>query len=277
MGKLEEYFEQFNNMDFPLYTLTEQALKESYQTLINNRDPKPRANTAIEIVTSAHPSVWTCNVFKHKSPAEAWYTPELLYKTIANRLKYVGENLTPKDIIHGFSVTKVAPRVSLFRPALAKYLVNKYLADYNTIFDPCAGFSGRMLGVCSLGKHYTGQDCNWCTIQEATKLRDQLNLDAELTYKNSIYDKGSYDCLFTCPPYMNKTGDMIEIWNEEIEPLSEDEWIDTCLTNFMCEKYLFVVGTTEKYKDYIVETISNKSHFSNKMEFVIYIDKSKTK
>ena len=64
---------------------------------------------------------------------------------------------------------------------------------------------------------------------------------------------------------------MIEIWHQDIEPIGEDEWIETCLKNYKCKAYLFVVGNTERYKDSIVETLSNKSHFSNKKEFVIFI------
>ena len=37
------------------------------------------------------------------------------------------------------------------------------------------------------------------------------------------------------------------------------------------KKYLFVVDETEKYKNYIVETIENKSHFGSNFEYVILI------
>ena len=272
MSKLEEYFEKFSNMDFPIYQLKDEYITRLYDNLKKTKADRPRSNCALELVMSFHPSIWSCNVHGHVSPLEAWYTPELLYKCIENRLQYKGEQLTPKDIVHGFSVAKLAPKVSIFRPALAKYLIKKYLNEYSIIFDPCAGFSGRMLGTCSLGKHYIGQDCNYTTISEASQLKDTLGLSAKLYHKNSIYDAGEYECLFTCPPYMTKNGDMLEIWNEEIEPLSEDEWIDTCLINYKCNKYLFVVGNTTKYKENIVEVLTNKSHFSNKKEYVVLIN-----
>ena len=37
------------------------------------------------------------------------------------------------------------------------------------------------------------------------------------------------------------------------------------------QKYLFVIDMTDKYKDSIVETIENKSHFGINTEYVILI------
>ena len=274
--KIEDYFNKFNSEDFPIFSITPSYELALYENLQKTIPKSTRSNCAIELVTAAHPSIWTCHIQGHISPMQAWYTPEYLYKTIENRMRYLpNKELTAYDIVRGFSISKIAPKVSLFRPATAKYLINKYLSSYNTIFDPCSGFSGRMLGACALGKKYIGQDCNYTTISEAKQLIARLNLSANVTCKNSIYDKGSYDCLFTCPPYMNKQGRMTEIWNEEIEPLSEDEWITTCINNYDCNAYLFVVANTELYKQFIVETISNKSHFGNRVEYVIYFDRQK--
>lgn len=75
---------------------------------------------------------------------------------------------------------------------------------------------------------------------------------------------GNYESLFTCPPYENK-----EIWNESDVNMTCDQWIDECLQRFKCKKYLFVVDCTDKYKDNIVETIENKSHFGSNYEYVL--------
>ena len=153
---------------------------------------------------------------------------------------------------------------------MAKYLINRYLNNFSTIFDPCAGFSGRMLGTVSLGKKYIGQDINSITVKEANNLiNDFCFTDAIYNLKDSIYDTGNYECLFTCPPYGDK-----ENWHQDIEILSADEWIQTCLTNFNCKAYLFVVDKTTLFKNYIVEELKNKSHFGTNTEYVIYISKN---
>lgn len=265
-NKADEYFKQFRQIDFPVYSLSDAQMLDQYQKLCRHEVNNYRDNSAINIIMSAHPSIWRCNILGRKAPCDAWYDDELLYKTIENRLKYKGENLTPIDIVHGFSISKIAPKISLFRPATAKCLIKRYLDNFNTIFDPCAGFSGRMLGACSLNKKYIGYDINSVTVKESDQLKNLLKLEAKIYCKDSLYIKEEHECLFTCPPYGNK-----ETWHQDIEILSADEWIDICLNNFKCEKYLFVVDKTAKYNNYVVDIISNKSHFANKSELVILI------
>ena len=75
---------------------------------------------------------------------------------------------------------------------------------------------------------------------------------------------GEYESLFTCPPYENK-----EIWNNSDVNMTCDQWIDECLKRFKCKKYLFIVDYTDKYKDHVIETIENKSHFGSNYEYVL--------
>ena len=89
---------------------------------------------------------------------------------------------------------------------------------------------------------------------------------AEIKVKNLLEDSSKYPCLFTCPPYKNK-----ENWGQEIESKSCDDWITECLNRYKCEKYVFVVDKTEKYKEFIVEEIINKSHFGQNKEYILLI------
>lgn len=261
-----EYLELVMQTSFPYDIYSEEELHKSFFKLKNNTLVE-LSNIGMDIVKYFHPSIWRCNRNGYKSPVDAWQDPEIMLKVIDNRLKYLKTNvLSTYNLRSGLSIGKFAPKVSVFRPATARYLINKYLSNFNTIFDPCSGFSGRLLGTCSMGKSYIGQDINSITIQESKKVIEFFNLDAKLCCKDSLYDTGIYDCLFTCPPYGNK-----ENWHQDIEVLSCDEWIDTCLANYTCNTYLFVVDSTEKYKQYIVDTVKNQSHFSTNNEQVILI------
>ena len=73
-----------------------------------------------------------------------------------------------------------------------------------------------------------------------------------------------------CSPYGN-----IENW-PGVESVNRgcDGWIDICLKNYDCEKYLFVTDDLiTKYVPYIKETLTNRSHFGSNKEFVIIITK----
>lgn len=220
-----------------------------------------------DIIKKYHHSIYSANRNGYKSPIEAWQDKSLVLKSALNRLKYVG-SCTPLDIIQGFNVAKIAPKVSVFKRSLAKHLIETYLNDCHEIFDPFSGFSGRMLGACDCNKQYIGQDINETHVQESNNIIRDLHLEATVICKDIFESSGKYESLFTCSPYRLK-----EIWNENETSLSCDEWIDECIKRFNCKKYLFVVDETEKYKDNIVETIENKSHFNNNNEYVVLIVK----
>lgn len=115
-------------------------------------------------------------------------------------------------------------------------------------------------------KKYNGQDLNQDHVNESNQIIEHLNCNAVISQRDIFESTGTYQCLFTCPPYNDK-----EIWGNETKFLSCDDWIDECLKRFSCKKYLFVVDETEKYKDYIVEVLENKSHLSTNNEYVVLI------
>lgn len=262
----EELFALCKNTDFPQTISTEQSLRRNYNYLKFN-DLDPLNNTCSQLIQHFHPSLWKANVRNNVSPYEAWNNDILLMRAIENRLKYKGNELSPKDIRAGLYIGKIAPKVSVFRPSLAKYIIEKYLNSYSEIFDPCSGYSGRLLGAQVLGKSYVGYDINPVTISESKNLIKYFGFErCSLAVKNSLCASGVYECLFTCPPYGDK-----EKWNQDIEILSADEWISILLENFNCNKYVFVVDKTERYKNYVVEKIENKSYLKSSTEYIIVI------
>ena len=207
-------------------------------------------------------------------------------------LKYLVMGYVP-DFIYGIglSTSRKYPEVSYFKPGLAKELIKRHLSEFDYVFDPFSGYSGRLLGALAAGKGYTGQDMCESTIEEsktlgshyfnllasAGKLSDKKREENGLLHgqhwslrvADSENDHGEYQCLFTCSPYKN-----IENWpGVPSRGHSCDEWIDICLRNFKCKKYVFVVDDSiEKWKDHVVETIENSSHFGKNYEYVVVIE-----
>jgi hypothetical protein len=267
---IQEVFDWCREVEFPYPKYKCNILNNSYNSLLKSdiNSFSMNARYGMKIIDHFHPSIWKANRDGSISPYEAWQKDDLLIKCIKNRVIYKGCNLDRSKVLAGFSINKIAPKVSLFNPNLAKYIVGKYLSNYKIIFDPCSGYSGRMLGVCSLGKRYIGQDINPETVKESKDIVKYFNLDASVECKNLLEDSGDYECLFTCPPYGSK-----EKWNQEIKNKSCDEWIEEILSRYKCKEYIFVVDKTEKYLDYIVEELKNKSHFGSNLEYVIKISR----
>ena len=255
--------------EFPYYEFSDDRMKKDYEKLCTYKDIKKNSRLGDSIISNFHKSIYDAHIGKKPSPKEAWSDNELLDKCVRNRFIY-SSNLSSHSILQGFNVCKIAPKVSVFSAPLARRLIQIYLNDYSEIFDPFSGFSGRMLGACSLDKSYIGQDINKDHLEESKQIAEFLGLkNVSLRVQNILEDSGEYECLFTCPPYGGK-----EHWNikNDLIEKSCDEWIDECLSRFKCKTYLFVVDETEKYRDYIVEDINNNSHFGNNKEYVIKID-----
>lgn len=276
-------FKSFRLMPFPNPQYSDVELLKSYSSLVRMKcDDKYHndisLNTRIgdRLIQHFHPSIYQANTKGNMSPYEAWYNDDLLRQVIENRIIYQ-THLNPNKILQGFNISKIAPKVSVFSAGRAKILINKYLNTSNEIFDPFSGFSGRMLGTISLGKRYIGEDISGIHVNESNRMIEFLtdykdivgNFNATVSCSNVLSSYGSYECLFTCPPYEDK-----EQWlNVPVDARTCDDWIDECLNRFNCKRYLFVVDYTYKYNDYVVDKIINKSHFSNNAELVILIER----
>lgn len=253
----------------------EEKYTKDFIPLFKNNLEFPYLNTDLHdtsdlgIIQHFHKSIYEASRKGKPSPLEAWQNKDLIKRCALNRLKYIGR-CKPSDILQGFNVTKIAAKISVFKPFLAKTLITKYLNDYTEIFDPFSGFSGRMIGAELCGKKYIGQDIHTGHVTESNEIINYKNYtNSIVSVQNILTDTNkTYETLFTCPPYGGK-----EHWNKDNDEIEKtcDEWIDICLDKYKCKKYLFVVDTTEKYKNNIVETIENKSHFGSNNEYVILI------
>lgn len=272
---------QFNicrSMPFPYPKYTDMELIRSYNQLCKmktdnkyHKDISLRNREGDRLISHFHESIYMAKRKETISPYEAWYNDDLLRKVIKNRIIYVN-TINPNKILQGFNISKVATKISIFSAGRAKILISRYLNEYDEIFDPFSGFSGRMLGSISSNKQYIGQDISPIHVNESNNmllfLKDNgIQFNANIECKDILQSSGEYECLFTCPPYSD-----IEQWYEvPVDKRTCDDWITECINRFKCKKYLFVVNETNVYKDYIINEISNKSHFSKNKEYVIMI------
>lgn len=223
----------------------------------------------ISIVNQFHKSIYDAHVEGCLSPKQAWEDDTELKKVIANRLIYKN-CVDPSKVLKGFSISKIATRVSVFNPTLAKYICSKYLNDFQSVVDPFSGFSGRLLGCAACGKFYSGRDISERHVQESNKIISRFQItNCEVINKDVLKsNREQFDCLFTCPPYGTK-----EIYDQETVFKSCEDWITECLTRFNCSRYVFVVDNPGKYSENVVEELKSKSHFRRCSEYIVCIDR----
>ena len=263
-------FQWCRSTGFPYPNYSESRMIKDWSSLCKYYSDKyiPQCRIGQSIVQNYHRSIFNSNVLGNLSPVDAWNSDDHLKRAIINRFIYKND-VDPSKVLYGLYASKIGPKVSVFNPILARYLVLKYLSEFQEVFDPFSGFSGRLLGTASTGRRYIGQDLNIRAVAESNQIIKFLKLSekCKVTCKDLIEDAcSSYECLLTCPPYENK-----ETYGSEVVFHSCDEWISMILSKYHCNRYVFVVDSTDTYKDSIVETIQTSSHLSASTEYIIVI------
>jgi hypothetical protein len=302
---VDQRFEEFKNINYFDAMFSEKGvpttekLMKSFDEVVNSKAEKLNSRGKVgDIIRYFHKSIAYAKrgdgmyspyeYFEYlKTDKEAFkkfYTNRLARSDWFNEKKganrhFLYEGYVP-DFIYliGLTTAMFATQVSLFKPTLAKNLIKKYANEFSTIFDPFSGYSGRLLGALALRKTYIGQDVNDATVKEANEILSFLEKNVQelntlkaiknssVSVKDSFTEKGTYDCLLTCPPYSNEFGKQIEVWKnskgETIEcKFDINNVIKTCLENYNCKKYIFVVdGSKTDYDEYIAEYIVNKGY-----------------
>ncbi len=294
---LDREFEKIQNIYFPpstVHPVTElDCIKEFEYIKSKDRNLK----TPSKIIKMFHKSIIYAHIENSVSPFDGWNMikndKELFRKLLCNRLKfadwykseehrkYIDLCYVP-DFIYGIGLnaSRMFQTVTYFKPDLAKYLIKKYLNEFDTIFDPFSGYSGRMIGTLACNKSYIGRDLCESSVKESKEIYKFLkpiidsdllvNVTCDLGIADCCKNTGKYQCLLTCSPYGN-----IENW-PGVESVNRgcDRWIDICLKNYDCQKYLFVTDDLiTKYVPYIKETLTNRSHFGSNKEYVVIITK----
>lgn len=287
---IDREWEYIKTIDFPKlleHEIPEKSMINEWKNLCKK---ELSWKTRSSIVIKFNPSLIFANKYGKYSPYEYWQKlkvdKNLFKKFYENRLKcsdwynekpenweWLLDGKVPEFIYGiGLSTSGKAPRVSYFKPAQMQYLIKKYANEFDAIFDPFAGYAGRLIGTLACNKNYIGYDLSDMVIEEDKKCSEWLSQFTSNTYdlqvKDSLKSNGSFDCLITCPPYSNIKGKQIEEWRKSDMSkisctLTCDEIIDKCLALYNCKKYIFVVdGSVSKYKNKVIDIFTNTNYIN---------------
>jgi len=107
--------------------------------------------------------------------------------------------------------------VTVYSPIMTKRILEEL--ECKTVFDPCIGWGGRMVGTTCLGSsHYTGCEPCITTFQGLERIKNDLGLDSQVNLINKPVEEAldnelkymMFDCCITSPPYYN-----LEIYSDE--------------------------------------------------------------
>lgn len=205
-------------------------LRQEYQRLIdcqediNSQEIYNNSSIATSICQFFCPSFFYSTERNKKTLIQVFEDDELLKKTIGNRLGLdwldsdekdgvvrpgVNEsfNLTYKQFMYqGPRSQRLVPAISMFKPNIAKWIVEKYSQPGDTVGDYSCGFGGRLLGALSVGRKYIGTDP--LTVPELQKMVEFFGFkDVQLIQSGSENWRGeenSVDLYWSSPPYFEQ-------------------------------------------------------------------------
>jgi hypothetical protein len=142
--------------------------------------------------------------YKSCSVEQAWQDPSLMARAVRLLLKS-GKPTTLRRVFHALTAIVRAP--TSFRPSVAKFVYDTYAPKGGVVWDPCAGYGGRLMGALASGVRYIGTDVEPETVAGNLALADALG-KRDLVRVECVpaqeFDPGEVDLVFTSPPYFDR-------------------------------------------------------------------------
>lgn len=210
-----------------------------------------------------------------KSAYEAFYDQNIRWNMILNRIQYSGGFIDATQVLNALNITRTCKQPSWFSQSLAERIISDYCTS-DTIYDLAAGWGARYDAAKKLDKNYVGCDYN----KDLVDWHHELGRN-EIQYADGRNFKYNDVCsIFICPPYSDpKTGRCFEDYNFEgfddsAKGLSQCDWLKIAINNApnALEAILVCKIVDDGWDNYIVDTISNKSHFGTNSEYIIKIN-----
>lgn len=133
---------------------------------------------------------------------EAWHDVKLLRRAVQFQLR-VGDPVIPKRVLRAVTANCRTPTV--FRPTVARFIYQRYCPSGGLVWDPCAGYGGRLLGAVAAGVRYVGTDVDEETVQGNLELARFLDRQVDVQCcPAEQFDPPRVDLVFTSPPYFDQ-------------------------------------------------------------------------
>lgn len=161
-----------------------------------------------------------------RSAFEVWYDDVKLSKAIRFQLDH-GDPVLPGRVLRAVTMTCRTP--SVFKPTTARFIYETLCPKGGKVWDPCAGYGGRLLGAMAAGVEYLGTDVEPDTVEGNRRLHAEVVPDgkAELVLERAeLFDPGPVDLVFTSPPYFDRerySGSQDQSWVQHGSSL--DAWL----------------------------------------------------
>jgi len=249
-------------------------INENLNGYINNDFIKSTASNSNgmpgrKIMTHFNKHFYRVPLKNRESIHKAFDNKDILYKCINISIKE-RESLSLERLLReiNFHYTKYG-RASYFAPGLARVIYKKFNVSGKTIFDPCGGWGGRLLGAWLEKCKYIACELSDLSFNGLINISKFVNFECEINNISCLdFEWPKSDLIFTSPPYFNT-----EMYIGGDQPWkkfkSNDQWINGFVKPFiskinsLCILYVdcYIKDDFEKIRKFDdVIIISNKKH-----------------
>jgi len=155
--------------------------------------------------------------------------------------------------------------VTIYSPIMTKSIVREL--QCKTVFDPCIGWGGRMIGTTCLGDdyHYTGCEPFTKTFQGLERMCKDLDIQRQVTIYNlpveqvlDTIDDKTYDMCLTSPPYFD-----LEVYShEETQSIKNFKTYEEWIEGFIQPIINYVCNHVTKYSCWSVKNIKTDKQYN---------------
>ena len=269
----EGVFNRFsNNINTSKETLQKNYLKLKKENTENTQLTAQKTNNSNKIIKYFQElNLLSVRNYRNESIETKWSRENLIraFKSLDKPHATVNSYLT--------EITKAIfrPCVTVYSPIMTKTIIQTL--DCKTVFDPCIGWGGRMLGsVCNsyeeIKYKYTGCEPNVKTYQKLKELEsfiletdknvkkddiEIINEPVESVISSPEFENRVFDCCLTSPPYFD-----LEIYSDEdSQSINTFSTYESWLDNFIEPIIKYVTEHVTKYSCWSVKNIkTNKTH-----------------
>lgn len=165
---------------------------------------RPLSNLCNDVCSGFFPHRFDVSYYGRSTAYETWHTFSGLRRAIRYQLR-LGLPVYPTRVRNAITMDTRTP--TLFRPLIAKYLVQTYAKEGLWVWDPCAGYGGRMLGTLAAGHSYVGTDVDDKTVEGNKALSELLPVRSSVNVVKmpaQLFEPDqTLGLVFTSPPYFD--------------------------------------------------------------------------
>jgi hypothetical protein len=192
------------------YNFSEKELKDDWKKLIEVSTFKTGAQfkPGMKLCQHFFPNFWNIENEKGLSFAKVWNDHIIMDKVRVWGLQGMSQ-LWLSWIRRAVYMASGLPNSSFYRPHFSKQVTILTGKKNGTLFDPCAGWGGRMLGTVANDWNYISCEPNNETYDNLCKLIHFLGIESKVKLYNIPAENFDFDSIdnidvvLTSPPYFN--------------------------------------------------------------------------